>query len=1349
MNQFGMPTFPAFTETEVNPGPQWTKWLSRFERLMIALDITNSKRKRAMLLHYAGPKVDDIFDTLHETGNDDDYDKAVDSLNTYFKPKANPLYEVYVFRQARQDPGETLDHFVTRLRQLAKNCQFTDNDKEITAQVIMHCQSHTLRRQALCKGADLSLQKLLDTGRALEASEKQAGILEGVEVNAIQKDADAETTQESVNSTRGRGFERRSTNFRGRQGQRSQSHRGRSRQTQNASTRPQNPSNSCYFCGGSFPHQRTCPAKGKECKACHKIGHFARVCKSKGREVNQVQSGSADYTFAVSDRVYVTNSSSHQPRCMTEVSIQEHKIEAMIDSGATINIMDAPTFHKLRQTQKIQIHKANTRIYSYGSERPLPVIGVIRVPLKSSLGTTCEASFYIVKSNKGNLLSLDTATSLKLITIHNIRGQRLSNQQISEKYKSLFEPGIGKVKGKEIKLHIDESVHPKQQKHRRIPFHTRKDVERELERLEKMDIIEKIDGPTPWVSPIVVVPKPNGQVRICVDMRQANHAIQRERHPMPTLDELIEDMNGSTTFSTLDMTSGYHQFVLEENSRYITTFSTHVGLRRYKRLMFGVNAASEIFQAAVGELLTGLEGVKNVSDDIIVYGKTAEEHDSNLSAALERLESYNVKLNRDKCKFSRTEVKFYGHIFSQKGLSPDPKKVDAIVNAEPPTNAKEVKSLLGLASYISRFIPDYSTVTAPLRQLTHQDVRWKWERPEVEAFEKLKKVMANTQTMPYFDPKQPTELIVDASPVGLGAMLCQNKQPISYASKTLSDTETRYSQTEREMLAVVWGIEHYHLYLYGAKFQAITDHKPLLRIFEKQTPMSARIERWRLRLMPYNCKLVYKPGKDEENPADYLSRHPEKKKLTEPDTDSHYLNYVSTNAVPKAMTLEEVRKATSEDSTLQMLMNAIQIQKHNDWESPELRSYKHCRDEFAVHEGVILRGRRIVLPAILMPKALELAHGSHQGIVKTKSLIREKIWFPGIDRMIEEKVKSCIPCQAAETDGAEKPEPLRMTPLPKGPWQEVSADFLGPLPTGEYLLVVIDEFSRFPEVEVVSTTSAKAAIPKFDAIFARQGVPVTLKTDNGPPFSGHEFEKFASHLGFRHRKVTPLWPRANGSVERFNRCLVKVIRTAHTEGRSWKQQLFRFLRMYRATPHTTTNISPSQALNGRDMKCEIPQVTQPQAETSEQRKMKTRDEEQKRKMKENADRELHGKESNLKEGDVVLVRQAKTSKASSPFDPRPLTVAHRRGNTIVAKRGNYEIRRNISFFKKVNARVDADDDIPPDDIDDIEEAEDPGDPPAADVARDVNPAPRPILRNPRQPRRRPQMPVRFRDYEMT
>ena len=253
------------------------------------------------------------------------------------------------------------------------------------------------------------------------------------------------------------------------------------------------------------------------------------------------------------------------------------------------------------------------------------------------------------------------------------------------------------MRGKVVKLHIDPDVQPKQQPHRRIPFHVRKDVEKELERLESLDIIEKVTGPTPWVSPIVVVPKSSGQVRLCVDMREANKAVKREKHLMPTIDDLVADLNGATVFSKLDLSSGYHQLELEPESRHITTFSTHVGLRRYKRLMFGINVASEIFQNAIEEIPTGLPGRKNISDDIVVFGATTAEHDQNLYVVLTRLQQHDVRLNEEKCNFSKSEVTFYGHIFSSEGIRADPEKIEAITNMSEPDNASGVRSLLGMA----------------------------------------------------------------------------------------------------------------------------------------------------------------------------------------------------------------------------------------------------------------------------------------------------------------------------------------------------------------------------------------------------------------------------------------------------------------------------------------------------------------------------------------------------------------------------------------------------------------------------------------------------------------------------
>ena len=235
-------------------------------------------------------------------------------------------------------------------------------------------------------------------------------------------------------------------------------------------------------------------------------------------------------------------------------------------------------------------------------------------------------------------------------------------------------------------------------------------------------MIEKVEGPTPWVSPVVVAPKPKqpGSIRMCVDMRQANRAVHRERHITPTIKEIISDLNGAIIFTKLDLNQGYNQLELAPESRYITTFSTHVGLRRFARLNFGISCAAEIFQNAIREILDGIPGAINLSDNIIVYGKTVKDHDANFRKTFQRLREKGLNLHRGKCVYSKDRLEFFRYIFSKEGISADPKKVEAILNIQPPTNETEVRSLLGMSNSCSRFVKGYATITQPLRELTQK-----------------------------------------------------------------------------------------------------------------------------------------------------------------------------------------------------------------------------------------------------------------------------------------------------------------------------------------------------------------------------------------------------------------------------------------------------------------------------------------------------------------------------------------------------------------------------------------------------------------------------------------------------
>lgn len=447
-------------------------------------------------------------------------------------------------------------------------------------------------------------------------------------------------------------------------------------------------------------------------------------------------------------------------------------------------------------------------------------------------------------------------------------------------------------------------------------------MEEKIKELLKMDIIEEVNGPTPWVNPVVIVPKANCEIRLCLDMRQANRAIIRERYPIPTVDELLQSMNGSMFFSKLDLKWGYHQLELTPQSRQITTFAVHNGVYRYKRLIFGVSSASEQYQHEIASALAGIEGVENISDDVIVHAADQETHLQHLHAIMNRLRQCGLTLNPLKCQFGMNCLNFMGILLTQKGFGPTEERV------REPQNASEVRSFLGLVSYSSRFIPQFATLAEPLRRLTRKDSEFVFGPEQKNAFNDLKKELARAGTLAYFDKDAPTQVIADASPVGLGAVLTQRQKgqmvTVCYISRSLSDCERRYSQTEREALALVWACERLHPYVYGRQFDLVTDHKPLESIYGPRSKPCARVERWVLRLQPYNFKVVYVSGK--ENIADPLSRLLGSTGIREKHSheSDEYVRFVAVSATPRALTTREVEEASEKDSELIELRKAIE-----------------------------------------------------------------------------------------------------------------------------------------------------------------------------------------------------------------------------------------------------------------------------------------------------------------------------------------------------------------------------------------------------------------------------------------
>lgn len=555
--------------------------------------------------------------------------------------------------------------------------------------------------------------------------------------------------------------------------------------------------------------------------------------------------------------------------------------------------------------------------------------------------------------------------------------------------------------------------------------------------------------------------------------------------------------------------------------------------------MFGISCAPEIFQKTMETILAGLEGIIVYLDDVVVFGSSREEHDLRLEQLQKRLDEYGVLLNNQKCVYGVPEIEFLGHVLNEKGIRPTEDRMASVKGFREPRNVPELRSFLGLVTYISRFVPNLAAKTEPLRQLLRTGRVFRWNQEHRVAFENIKAAVSDIGYLGFFNKTGKIKLITDASPEGLGAVLLQENhegksQIIAFGSKALTDLERKYFQTEREALAIVWAVEKFKLYLLGVKFQLITDCNALKFLFNPRSRPCPRIERWVLRLQAYDYEIVYEPG--VSSIADTLSRLSVSSPKAFDSTSEVYIRQLVDFSVPQAIILKDVIEATKEDLSLQEVIKALVTDMWPDTD----KLYKQFKPELHFSEGVLMRGDRLVIPETLQHQVIACAHEGHPGISVMQRRLRQKVWWPRMDIQAEKYVKSCIPCTLVSS--ATPPEPMQRTKMPTKAWSEVAVDFLGPLPTGHHLLVLIDYFSRFVEVVVMKQITADLTVKALFETFTRFGIPEVLRSDHGPQFISESLKKFCKEFGIEQQKTTPYWPQANGEVERMNNTILKRLR---------------------------------------------------------------------------------------------------------------------------------------------------------------------------------------------------------------
>ena len=451
---------------------------------------------------------------------------------------------------------------------------------------------------------------------------------------------------------------------------------------------------------------------------------------------------------------------------------------------------------------------------------------------------------------------------------------------------------------------------------------------------------------------------------------------------------------------------------VDDDTQKILTIHTHKGLYLFKRLAFGVASAPAIWQRTMEQILQGIPMTRCLLDDIVVTGKSLDDHCTNLDKVLERLAEHGLTLNRKKCAFFKDSIQFCGHRLDREGIHKTQDKIEAVTRAPSPQNVSQLRSFLGLINYYNRFLPNLSTQWAPLYHLFKKGQKWCWSRHCQQSFEAVKELVSSNQMLVFYNPKLPIKLSCDASPYGLGAVLSHiledgQERPVAFASRSPSRAEENYSQIDKEALALVWGIKHFHQYLWGVKFTLETDHKPLVSFFSPSKSISAtaaaRLQRYATFLTGYTYDIKYRKTEQHGN-ADALSRLPLPTTVEKPLQDAVAIFQLSQiERLP--VQVSQIRKETQRDPILSRVLQYI-LQGWPQVVEDAFNAYFIKQHELTVEQGYILWGIRTVIPPSLRQLVISELHSGHIGVVKMKALAQSYFWWPGLDKDIESSVKS-------------------------------------------------------------------------------------------------------------------------------------------------------------------------------------------------------------------------------------------------------------------------------------------------------------------------------------------------------
>lgn len=702
--------------------------------------------------------------------------------------------------------------------------------------------------------------------------------------------------------------------------------------------------------------------------------------------------------------------------------------------------------------------------------------------------------------------------------------------------------GIGK--NEKVKHKIVLTVNKNINISRRVPYNIRTNVEEHINDLLKEEIIE--ESKSDFCSPILPIKKKDGSIRLAIDYRQLNAISKKDKFPMPRLDELIDNLGNSIVFSKLDLTKGYYQIVMDEESKPLTAFSWNKKLYHFNRMPFGLVTAPQTFQRLMTKILGDLPFVQCYLDDVIIFSKNIEEHQEHVKIVLERIRSENLKLNKNKCQFGRDEIRFLGFQIKNGSKKIPKDKIKSLLEFPRPKSKCELQRFIGMANFYRSLIPNFSDMSKPLYDCTKQK-KFVWNVNCEVNFNKLKEKLSSFPVVHIPDFSKKFIVVTDASDVAMGAVLMQDidghKRVIEYASKMFNKAQRNYSTIEKEANAIVFALKKWQVYLEGKPFSIQSDHRPLTWLLSKKDCVG-KLARWALLLQEFDIEEIRHIKGNENVVADALSR-------IEINLLEHEQN---TEGLPQDNTIViNGKKYLIENNKKRLIITDNEDKKF---------IVKMVHDEFG-----------------------------HFGLFKCSEIIRSRFYWKNWKVDLKNYLKKCEKCQTKGDDNESKePLVLRNVHLLK-PWQKVSIDICGPLTLSSknkrYLLLGQDLFTKYVIGKSVREIKASEICKWLKEVAKVHGFPQEILVDQGSQFNSQEFKKFCQENNLKIHFISAYHHQSNGQIERFNRTIEKMIRTSISDQKKWCTVVDKMLRAYNVTPHCSTKISPWEALYGTQPKTQL------------------------------------------------------------------------------------------------------------------------------------------------------------------